>query len=141
VIEIPLVISGPGMKPGKRDGVVSIVDIVPTLRAMLGMEPGGIDLRDPVDPARIATAYGNGQMEHSQSARNQKVKVIVNGDLDNDEPLIRAYDLEKDPEELRPQALDRNDPLVQTALAIKAPTPGTQAQLDTDQLKALGYMQ
>ncbi len=141
VIEIPLVIVGPGMAPGKREDVASIIDIVPTIRAMLGLKPEGIDLRNPVDPARIATAYGNGQMEHSQSARNQKVKVIVEGNLDTDEPIIRAYDLEKDPDELRPQALDRDDPLVQAVLAIKAPTLGKQAQLNTEQLKALGYMQ
>jgi arylsulfatase A-like enzyme len=76
VIEIPLVIVGPGMAPGKREDVASIIDIVPTIRAMIGLKPQGIDLRNPVDPARIATAYGNGQMEHAQSARNQKVKVI-----------------------------------------------------------------
>ena len=141
VIEIPLVIVGPGMTPGKREDVASIIDIVPTIRAMIGLKPEGIDLRNPVDPARIATAYGNGQMEHSQSARNQKFKVIVEGSLDEDEPIIRAYDLEKDPDELRPRALDRDDPLVQAVLAIKAPTPGKQAQLNTEQLKALGYMQ
>ena len=141
VIEIPLVIAGPGMAPGKREDVASIIDIVPTIRAMIGLEPQGIDLRNPVDATRIATAYGNGQMEHSQSARNQKVKVIVDGNLDNDEPHIRAYDLETDPGELRPLALDRDDPLVQAALAIKSPTLGKQAHLDADQLKALGYMQ
>jgi arylsulfatase A-like enzyme len=141
VIEIPLVIAGPGMAPGKREGVASIIDIVPTIRAMIGLEPQGIDLRNPVNATRIATAYGNGQMEHSQSARNQKVKVIVDGNLDNGELLIRAYDLETDPGELRPRALDRDDPLVQAALAIKSPTLGKQAHLDADQLKALGYMQ
>jgi len=141
VIEIPLVIVGPGMTPGKREDVASIIDIVPTIRAMIGLKPEGIDLRNPVDPARIATAYGNGQMEHSQSARNQKFKVIVEGSLDEDEPIIRAYDLEKDPDELRPRALDLDDPLMQAVLAIKAPTPGKQAQLNTEQLKALGYMQ
>ena len=60
--------------------------------------------------------------------------------MTDDDPVIRAYNLETDPEELRPLALDRDDPLVQAVLAIKAPTPGQQAQLDTEQLKALGYM-
>jgi len=140
VIEVPLVIVGPGMAPGQREDVASIVDIVPTIRAMIGLNPEGIDLRNPVDAARIATAYGNGQMEHSQSARNQKVKVIMHGSMDEDDPIIRAYDLETDPNELRPLALNRDDPLVQAVLAIKAPTQGEQAELDTEQLKALGYM-
>ena len=30
---------------------------------------------------------------------------------------------------------------MQAALAIQAPIPGIQAKLDTDKLKALGYMQ
>jgi len=140
VIEIPLVMVGPGMAVGKREDVASIVDIVPTIRAMIGLQPEGIDLRNPVDATRIATAYGNGQMEHSQSARNQQFKVIMKGNPDGAESNIRAYDLEKDPDELRPQALDPDDPLLQALLAIKAPTPGEQAQLDVEQLKALGYM-
>ena len=140
VIEVPLVFVGPGMATGKREDVASIIDIVPTIRAMIGLPPEGLDLREPVDAARIATAYGNGQMEHAQSARNQKVKVIMHGSMTDDDPVIRAYNLETDPEELRPLALDRDDPLVQAVLAIKAPTPGQQAQLDTEQLKALGYM-
>ena len=140
VIEIPLVIVGPGMTTGKREDVASIIDIVPTIRAMIGLRPEGLDLREPVDATRIATAYGNGQMEHAQSARNQKVKVIMHGNMGDDDPVIRAYNLETDPDELRPQVLDRDHPLVQAVLAIKAPTAGKQAQLDTEQLKALGYM-
>jgi arylsulfatase A-like enzyme len=141
VIEIPLVIVGPGMTPGKHEGVASIVDVVPTIRAMIGLEPNGIDLREPADPARIATAYGNGLLNHAQSARDQKVKVIVDGNVDVDEPLIYAYDLENDPDEHRPWVPNRDDPLVQAALAIQAPTMGKQARLDTEGLKALGYMQ
>jgi arylsulfatase A-like enzyme len=139
VIEIPLLIAGPGMTPGKHDGVASIIDVAPTIRAMIGLQPDGVDLRDPLDADRIVTAYGNGLLNHAQSARNQKVKIIVEGDLD--EPLVRAYDLEKDPGELRPWAPKFEDPLVQAALAIKAPALGEQVQLDAENLKALGYLQ
>ena len=75
----------------------------------------------------------------SQSARNEKFKVIVEGNVD--ERQIRAYDLEKDPREQLPWVPNLGDPLVQAALAIQAPIPGIQAELDTDKLKALGYMQ
>ena len=139
VIEIPLLIAGPGMTPGKHAGVASLIDVAPTIRAMIGLEPDGVDLRDPLDADRIVTAYGNGLLNHAQSARNQKVKIIVEGDLD--EPLVRAYDLEKDPGELRPWAPKFEDPLVQAALAIKAPALGEQVQLDAENLKALGYLQ
>lgn len=139
VIEIPLLIAGPGMPPGKQTGVASIVDVVPTIRAMIGLAPGGIDLRDSPDPERVVTAYGNGLLKHSQSARNQSTKVIVNGNTDD--PVILAYDLITDPYERRPSTPDLQDPLVQAVLAIQGPTPGKQAQLDTEKLKALGYMQ
>jgi arylsulfatase A-like enzyme len=139
VIEIPLLIAGPGMTPGKHNGVASIIDVVPTIRAMIGLEPDGLDLRGPVDPSRIATAYGNGLVTHSQSARNEKTKVIVEGNIDDAQ--IRAYDLEKDPGERLPWVPDPEDPLVQAALAIQGPSPGIQVQLDGEKLKALGYMQ
>jgi hypothetical protein len=127
------------MTPGKHNGVASIIDVVPTIRAMIGLEPDGLDLRGPVDPSRIATAYGNGLVTHSQSARNEKTKVIVEGNIDD--PQIRAYDLEKDPGERLPWVPDPEDPLVQAALAIQGPSPGIQVQLDGEKLKALGYMQ
>lgn len=139
VIEIPLLIAGPGMAPGRHDGVASIIDIVPTIRAMLGQPPGGADLRAPANPARIVAAYGNGLVKHSQSVRNRNHKVIIDGH--GDEAIILAYDLESDPGERRPSLPDLDDPLVQAAFAIQGPVPGQRARLDTQKLKALGYIQ
>ena len=38
LVRIPLVIRGPGVKPGRLDDVVSLVDLAPTLRALCGLD-------------------------------------------------------------------------------------------------------
>ena len=63
---MPLVLIGPEIQPGKREGVASIVDIVPTIRAMIGLESNGIDLREQIATDRIATAYGNAHMQNAR---------------------------------------------------------------------------
>jgi len=141
VIEVPLVLIGPGIQPGRREGVASIMDIVPTIQAMIGLEYEGIDLRKPIAANRIATAYGNAHVQNARSARNNKVRVIVEGDSAQEAPFIHAYDLVNDPGERLPWVPPRDDPVVQAALSIKPPAVGKKARLNAENLKALGYLE
>jgi len=141
VIEVPLVLIGPDIQPGKRDGVASILDIVPTIEAMIGLESNGIDLREPIAADRIAAAYGNAHVQNARSARNGRVRVIVEGGSAPEQPFIHAYDLVNDPEERLPWVPPREDPVVQAALSIKPPAVGTKAMLNAENLKALGYLE
>ena len=141
VIEVPLVLVGPDIQPGKRDGVTSIMDIVPTLRAMTGLESNGIDLRNPIAADRIAAAYGNAHVQNARSARNNKVRVIVEGDSAHGQPFIHAYDLLNDPDERVPWVPRRDDPVMQAALSIHPPAAGKKANLNAENLKALGYLE
>jgi arylsulfatase A-like enzyme len=41
-LRVPMVIAGPGVEPGRRvDGLVSLMDLVPTIAALCGVDPGG----------------------------------------------------------------------------------------------------
>jgi arylsulfatase A-like enzyme len=141
VIEVPLVLIGPDIQPGKREDVASIMDIVPTIRAVAGLDANGVDLRSPVPDDRIAYAYGNAHMQNARSARNSKVRVIVEGDLDLERPFIHAYDLLTDPGERMPWVPLPEDPVVQVALSIQPPALGKKALVNTENLKALGYLE
>ena len=54
-------------------------------------------------------------MQNARSARNDKVRVIVEGDLAQEEPFIHAYYLLEDPDERVPRVPPREDPVVQAA--------------------------
>jgi arylsulfatase A-like enzyme len=46
-MKVPLIVSGPGIKPGRSDAFVYLYDLLPTLCSLAGIAvPGGIDGRD-----------------------------------------------------------------------------------------------
>jgi hypothetical protein len=139
VVEVPLVIVAPGLAPGRREGVASLLDVPSTIRAAVGLEPGGVDLAQPTGADRIVTAQGNLHIAAGCSARSSARRVLVE-DCGYEQPRIRRYDLALDPEErfaLRP---DPQDPVEQAAVAVKAPEPGDTVDARTGALRALGYV-
>ena len=63
LLRVPLIIKGPGMQPGKRSDVASLMDIAPTVLGMLGLPNShqGVDLRQPAPPRTLGfgwTLYG-----------------------------------------------------------------------------------
>ncbi len=116
-LRVPLIFSGPGIEQGKRDaGAVSLVDLVPTALALLGLPvPGGLDGRDlsgrlrpggaagrddrqRVVFAESGTAVWNEAVEHVTTGRTWW-RVCVNGpryalcEIPNEAPGVYAlYD-------------------------------------------------
>src|SRR4029450_6199643 len=77
VVDVPLVLVAPGVSPGRREGVASLVDVAPTVRAALGLAPGGLDLRRGVPEDRVAAAWGGLILHIDCSARDARRRVIM----------------------------------------------------------------
>ena len=138
VLDVPLVLVAPGVPAQTTDGIASLADIAPTIRAIVGIEPRGIDLRTGIPAGRTARAAGNLYGGFAKSMRTIDTRVIV--DVDG----ARAYDLEADPHELRPRPLTHLelaevDSDAQSARPVDAPVPITDMQVEG--LRALGYVQ
>jgi arylsulfatase A-like enzyme len=140
VVDVSLVLVAPGVVPGERPGVASLLDVAPTLRAIAGLPPRGLDLRAGVPAARTATAWGGLILHLDCSARAAGRRVIAR-DCSHDADKVRVYDLARDPLELAPMPWEPDDPLVQSAWAVQAPGRGAASNLPVDRLRALGYLQ
>lgn len=153
VIDVPLVIVGPGMGVGERTDTASLVDVVPTVLGMVdsgtpvravgvgvsggdsagtsppGTDPPGVDLRAPARLDRIVTADGNLYYGPGLSARQGVRRAIVG---------IGEYDLVVDPEERVPLP---PGPLTEAARAAAGEGPGEAVDVRTEGLRALGYVE
>jgi len=130
VVDVPLCIAGPGMAPGTRTDLASLVDVAPTVLAMLGLPHQGVDLRQPVPPDRIATADGALYFGPAGSARQGTRRAIVG---------VGEYDLAADPGEL---VVLPPGALTDAARGAMA-TPGEDAPVDLsmEALRRLGYVE
>ena len=111
VIDVPLVMAGPGVPPGWRSDVVaSHVDIAPTLLALAGLpvpaSMAGLDLTRywGPSPPPAKNRYLFAEADHSNQipdqyrmVRHANYKLIV----DRHSGVARLYDVAADPEERR----------------------------------------
>ncbi len=137
VVDVALVISGPGFEPVHRDDMASLADVAPTLRQLTGLAETGPDLREPSGADRVAVAYGNSQGPALRSARQGDQRAIV---LDPEAGKVACYDLALDPLETSPQPCDPLDRAVRAAIEAGPPPDGEPAELHTEQLRQLGYI-
>jgi len=143
-IDVPLMIAAPGLPAATVDRPVSTADIVPTVVALLGLEPpdyvDGADLlageATPVFAARL----------DERAVRAGRWKLVV----DDVGGAPRLFDLVEDPAEVDDVAADHPE-TVAALLADLADvdtrrvfaTPVDRGELDEstrDQLRALGYV-
>ena len=139
VIDIPLAIAGPGMAPGPRRDLASLADVAPTLRAMVGLAPDGIDLRRPAAPNRVAIAEGNLYYGHARSMRADSTRVI-----ERRRGHTEVFDLDRDPAEVRTRAptTDELRRFRQAWAADHVATdPAPVVDVRDDALRALGYVE
>ncbi len=109
VVRVPLILRGPGVARGRRaPGLVSLVDVLPTACALLGVAPPpglpGRDLLAPADPDRVVFAEGDYLNERPNTyrmARRGPHKLIRNAYSGSE----RLVDLDWDPAERRDSAL------------------------------------
>jgi len=140
VVDVPLVLVAPGVAPGTRTGVASLVDAASTIRAAAGLEPRGLDLRKGVPADRVATAWGGVVLHIDCSARDAHARAIVR-DCSAAPTAAQVYDLDADPRELHPLDGVPGDRVLAAARAVEAPTAGKAARLHQDALRELGYLQ
>ena len=150
LLHVPLVIAGPGIRPGRRTDQVQGIDLFPTLAALLGFEvppdrAGRSLLAEGPERAAVAETDGvanNGVRIDLVTVRRPPWKLI--------HAPARAswelYDLGSDPGERAPLPLDTGEgPALQRLLAEFASTaPAAPARDGRDpalreKLRALGY--
>jgi hypothetical protein len=140
VVDIPLVVSAPGLSPGTPQTMASIVDVAATLRAAAGTPSGpGTDLRAPIDPLRVVRAWGNYYRRNDCSSRSVQHRVI-NLSCTSEGDVLR-YDTHEDRWEHVPLPFREGDPMVSAVRDMDAPAPGAEAAVNRAALEALGYIE
>jgi arylsulfatase A-like enzyme len=176
-LRVPLLFWGPGRIPAgaRRDERVSLIDVVPTLLEMLGLpappDLDGVSLAPGIRvgaPIRDRTLFAEARTQRDWlrdfetvrwetplfAVMSADTKFVVQRPRRGPRPPILRYDLERDPDERAPQALDAAqaaevDRLLDSYLAAAAgsdaaPGPDDSETLEPDlrdRLRALGYAQ
>jgi arylsulfatase len=134
IVRVPLLVRGPGVAPGRRTGLVSGIDLVPTILAFAGgrVPAGldGLDLRraDPIPEDRVVFTEAShfGQQWRAAIQRHSKwVVALARGTGTLGEQ--RRYDLVADPTEQAPTPWQAPDgPAAERLLALSRtdPDPG-----------------
>jgi len=80
-VRIPLVIAGPGVRRAERTDAASLVDVLPTVRRLIGFEPAaGTDGRDLLAPkAEAAEAEVYLETEYPDAAGFAPLRALVDG--------------------------------------------------------------
>jgi arylsulfatase A-like enzyme len=153
LLRVPLVMSGPGIAPGRDARSAQGIDLYPTIARLLGLPaPEGVAGHDLLGPVRAdavvsETSLGvapDGSRTELVSLRTPTRKLVHAPDHDH----FELYALDADPGErtdLHPRAPDGT--LVATLDAWRATAPAPPAVADDDapdlgdKLRALGYVQ
>ena len=157
VLRVPLIIRGPRLRPGRVDGVVRLVDIMPTVLDVLGFglpQTDGVSLRGALGGAGAPPdleAYAESLYPQRlggrpvRSLRVGRFKVI-------DAPCPELYDLARDPFEEHDVSLERRtlaDGLgrrlaeIDAGSAVSPSRRGLHADVPAElqeRLAALGYV-
>ena len=151
-IHVPLVLHGPGIRPGRSNELVQGTDLYPTIAALLGFAPSGSlpgqDLRETLAPRPVVSETrwgfaGDGTKTRLEALREPGWKLIRS-------PLVGShelYDLDDDPGEQHDRAASAPAEMSRMTEALSrwresAAPPPTSAGSDPDfleKLRALGY--
>jgi choline-sulfatase len=136
---VPLMISAPGMKPGRVDTPVSTLDVTPTLAELAGIDLGAVppwtDGESLVGVAASIAKRGQVPMEYAAEGsvapmvalRDGRFKLVL---CEQDEPQL--FDLEADPHELKNVAADPNHAATLEAMTRAAKTRWDLARFDAE---------
>lgn len=155
---VPLLIRVPGSVAARVDDVVSLADIAPTLRDLLGLNVShhedGRSLRSLLEggvlSGRPAMTRGAQRGRVFRSLRGQQMKVHVERTPSGEE-IERLYDLRADPGELEDLGVERPEQRAALAGSLRSLTEGLEARAAVsadvelspelrEQLRQLGYL-
>jgi choline-sulfatase len=153
LLHVPLAVWGPGVRPGRIDAPVSLVDVLPTLLDALGLPPlAGLDgaslwpllARREALLERPIVAEGTLYGPERRALVRWPWKLV---EVDGGAP--RLFDLERDPREQRDLAATHADRMhglgeelarLRTGAGPAAPAPQLDEQTRRD-LSGLGYLE
>lgn len=146
-LRVPLVVWGPGVRPGRDERWARHVDIVPTVLERLGIErPRELPGRSLLDapPAQPDDSYFEALSTNLNRGWAPLRGVIRGGSKWIELPLPELYDLPKDPgEEKNLVESDRRTvAALRAALpeeAVWPPSKGTVSEEEVQRLRSLGY--
>ena len=155
LLDVPLVISGPGVKAGTVDTPVTLADLAPTLAELCGLEPfAGVDgislvpaLQGKPLPKRALYAH-RGQLNKLENDHWSVVDWPWK--LYRKRDVVELYDLSKDPGERKPvqnaEVQARLEKQLDAHLASTVEPLREQTEADFDEetmkgLEALGYIE
>jgi arylsulfatase A-like enzyme/Flp pilus assembly protein TadD len=148
-LKVPLLLSGPGVQPGKDARPARHVDIFPTVLQAAGVQPpkgsrpgrsllAPPDKQEPVSYFEALSTNLNRGWAPLRGVLRQGQKLIAL-------PLPELYDLPKDPGE-KQNRIDQDRPTARALIAelpeesVWPPRPGTLPAGDEQRLRSLGYL-
>jgi arylsulfatase A-like enzyme len=151
-LEVPLLVHAPGLGPGVVAEPTGLVDVMPTLLELVGLEtPAGVQGLSRL-PAMLGSPPAATPPLFGELDRNARLRSVLQGDLhlvrNLEAGTAEAFDLARDPDEQTPLA--PGDPVTEAGHVLDAhletlPTaepvqtvPLTAEQIE--QLRALGYV-
>jgi arylsulfatase A-like enzyme len=164
-LRVPVMFSAPGLEAQTIDAPISLVDVMPTTLALLGVDPPqGIDGRSFADAVRGGSAaaprplyameffffWDGGKRFETPSVREDPLSLAV---IDDGKTYItdrsgeQLYDIDSDPDQRRDLAATSPMPEAFRRLALerRQAKPERVAQREemerAEQLRALGYVQ
>lgn len=162
LLRVPLVFRHPAFAPGRRDEVVRLLDVLPTLAEWLALPLGGARLqgrsflplleggRLPPGPARVVFAQARYRRLDAESLEMEGMKLIhVVRDRDGPRDAWELYDVARDPGERHDLAAKLPEVVAAyrrqlerlEAAAGTAASPSAPPDADTEAaLRALGYV-
>lgn len=130
IARIPLLLRGPGVAPGRRAQVASLVEIAPTILAFAGSEPpprlARVDLRDGrgLTPDHVAfTEAADAQQQWRAAIQGTRKWMLSVPKQPSVQPERRFYDLATDPGELAPAPWPATDGAAALLVARTADDP------------------
>jgi arylsulfatase A-like enzyme len=159
LVRVPLLVRGPGVVPGRRKGLVSGIDIAPTVLAFAGVEVpssfSGLDLsgRETIPADRIVFAesifFFLTRAQWRAAIQGDKKWAVR---LRKDEQIKRFFDLSRDPLERSPGTWREDSDAGRQLLQLvesdpdprgisQSPERGLLQANSPDLLRALGYVE
>ncbi len=136
---VPLMISAPGMAPGRVDEPVSTLDVLPTLAELVGIDLGDIlswtDGESLVDVAAGRRKRGPVPMEYAAEGSIAPMVALRDGRFKLtlcEQDQAQLFDLESDPHELKNLAADPGHAAVLQAMQAAARKRWDLARFDAE---------